>query len=35
VAAAAWVGGCVILLGLVSTWRLPEPFGSDLDWEER
>jgi len=23
-----------ILVGLLSVWRLPEPFGRDLDWEE-
>jgi MFS family permease len=32
--AAACVAGVAILVGLLSVWRLPEPFGRDLDWEE-
>ena len=32
--AAAAVAAFAILVGLISVWRLPEPFGRDLDWEE-
>jgi MFS family permease len=32
--AAAAVAAFAILVGLFSVWRLPEPFGRDLDWEE-
>jgi len=34
VGSAAWVGGVVMVIGLLCTWRLPEPYGRDLDWEE-
>jgi predicted MFS family arabinose efflux permease len=33
-AAAACVAAVAVAVGLVSVWRLPEPFGRDLDWEE-
>ena len=32
--AAAAVAVVAIAVGLLSVWRLPEPFGRDLDWEE-
>jgi predicted MFS family arabinose efflux permease len=32
--AAAAVAAVAIVVGLISVWRLPEPFGRDLDWEE-
>lgn len=32
--AAATVAAVAIAVGLVGVWRLPEPFGRDLDWEE-
>ena len=32
--AAACVAAVAVVVGLISVWRLPEPFGRDLDWEE-
>ena len=32
--AAACVAAVAVLVGLLGVWRLPEPFGRDLDWEE-